>query len=128
MTSASSLKSRPETPRTKTSGTKMTRVVMVLATIAPATSPVPRTAASSGASPSSVRRRKTFSSTTTELSTIIPTPRASPPSVIRLRVSPCWYISAKVATTETGMAAVITRVLRRLRRKSSSTSAAKAPP
>ena len=48
----------------------------------------PEMFARSGASPSSWRRRKTFSSTTTELSTIMPTPSASPPSVIRLRVSP----------------------------------------
>ena len=69
-----------------------------------------------------------FSSTTTELSTIMPTPSASPPSVIRLRVKPPKYSSAKVATTDIGMASEITTVLRRLRRKNSSTSTASEPP
>ena len=38
-----------------------------------------------------------------ELSTIIPTPRASPPRVIRLRVNPPKKISANVVTMEMGI-------------------------
>ena len=45
-------------------------------------------AATAGGSPSSSRLRKMFSRTTMELSTIMPTPSASPPSVMRLSVKP----------------------------------------
>jgi hypothetical protein len=62
--------------------------VIVLAMMAAATSLAPFTAASRGPSRSSARRQKTFSSTTTELSTIMPTPSARPPRVIRFSVKP----------------------------------------
>ena len=63
-----------------------------------------------------------------ELSTIMPTPRASPPNVIRLRVNPPKKMSAKVATIEMGIDKEITSVLRMLRRKNSSTMMASPPP
>ena len=69
-----------------------------------------------------------FSSTTMALSTSMPTPRASPPSVIMFSVKPPKYISAKVAMIEIGMAVAMMAVLRRLRRKNSSTSMANTPP
>jgi len=128
ITYASSLKRMPETPRTKINGRKITSVVIVLAMIADPTSRAPSTAASSGASPFSLRRRKIFSSTTMELSTIMPTPRASPPRVIRLSVNPPKKINAKVATIEIGIDREITSVLRMLRRKNSKTTIASPPP
>jgi len=88
ITYAISLKRIPETPRTKMTGRKITSVVMVLAMMAGPTSRVPSTAADDGESPASVRRRKMFSRTTMELSTIMPTPSARPPRVIRFRVNP----------------------------------------
>ncbi len=69
-----------------------------------------------------------FSSTTMALSTSMPMPSASPPRVIRFRVNPPKYISAKVATTEMGMAVAMMAVLRMLRRKKSSTTTASRPP
>ena len=63
-----------------------------------------------------------------ELSTSIPTPSARPPRVIRLSVIPEKYMSAKVAMMETGMATAMTAVLRTLRRNTSRTSTASAPP
>ena len=69
-----------------------------------------------------------FSSTTTELSTIMPTPRARPPRLIRFRVKPPKYSRAKVAITEIGIDSAMTTVLRTLRRNSSSTKTASTPP
>ena len=115
-------------PRTKINGKKMTEVVMVLAMMAGPTSRAPSTDACSGASPFSLRRRKIFSSTTMELSTIIPTPKASPPSVIRLIVNPPKNINANVVTIEMGIDSEITSVLRTLRRKNSNTTMASPPP
>ena len=114
MTYASSLKRMPETPRTKIRGRKITSVVMVLAMMAGPTSRAPSTDASSGAS--------------MELSTIMPTPRASPPRVIRLRVNPPKKINANVATIEIGIDSEMTSVLRMVRRKNSNTTIASPPP
>jgi hypothetical protein len=112
-------------PRTKIRGRNTTTVVRVLATIAEATSSVPSTApltASPWRLPS--RSRWMFSSTTIELSTSMPTPRARPPSDTRFSVKPPKYTSMKVATMEIGMAAAMTTVLRMLRRNTSSTRTA----
>ena len=100
----------------------------MLARMALATSLAPSTEAVMASSPYSLRLRKMFSRTTTELSTIIPTPRASPPRVMRLRVRPPSSRSAKVATMEIGIEAAMTSVLRKLRRKKSSTKIAKPLP
>ncbi len=69
-----------------------------------------------------------LSRTTIELSTIMPTPSAKPPSVIRLSVKPARKMSANVATSEMGMAMAMINVLRKLRRKKKSTRIAKTPP
>ena len=100
----------------------------VLAMIAVPTSRAPSTEASSGVSLFSLRRRKMFSSTTMELSTIMPTPRARPPRVIRLSVKPPKKINANVVTIEIGIDTEMTRVLGMLRRKNSSTTIASPPP
>jgi len=75
----------PAIPSMNRSGRNTASVVSVLAVMATATSEVPLTAASEAAMPWS-RSRVMFSSTTIELSTSMPTPRASPPSVIKLSV------------------------------------------
>ncbi len=114
-------------PCTYTSGTNTTSVVSVAAVIASATSPVP-TAAAVRASAPSARSRKMFSTTTMALSTSIPAPSASPPSVIRLSER-CWkYITAKVTRIESGIATATTSVAGRLRRKKTSTSTARPMP
>jgi len=69
-----------------------------------------------------------FSRTTMALSTSMPTPRASPPRVIRFKVNPLKYIKANVAITEIGMVVAIMAVLGMLRRNSSSTMIASPPP
>lgn len=69
----------PLIPSMNSSGRNTASVVSVLAVIAIATSLVPF--ASSGGIPLS-RSRVMFSSTTMELSTSMPTPRARPPSVM----------------------------------------------
>ena len=84
-TTASCLYMTPETPSMKTIGRKTAMVVSVEAVIAVATSWVPSTAEVSASSPSS-RFLKMFSSTTTALSTSMPTPRARPPKVMMLSV------------------------------------------
>ena len=75
----------PAIPSMKSSGRKTASVVSVLAVIAMATSLAPLIAASSGGMPLS-RSRVMFSSTTIELSTSMPTPSASPPSVMMFRL------------------------------------------
>jgi len=126
-TMESCLNITPDIPCTKTKGRKTTTVVRVLAMIAAVTSPLPSIAAGSAPWPSS-RRRKMFSRTTIALSTSMPTPRARPPRVMRLRVNPAKYSSAMVAMMETGMAVAMTSVLRTFRRKKSRTSMVRMPP
>ena len=83
-------------------GAKTATVVSVEPLMAPATSRAPSRAASSSESPFS-RRCVIASSTTIELSTSIPMPRARPPSDIRFSVTPPKYIGAKVTSTERGI-------------------------
>ncbi len=126
-TRASCLYITPEMPRMKIRGRKTTMVVRVLAMTAAVTSPAPSTAASAAGRPS-CRRRKLFSSTTMELSTIMPTPMARPPRLMMFRVKPLAYISTKVAMMEKGMEMEMIRVLGTLRRKNSSTPIAISAP
>ncbi len=58
----------------------------------------------------------------------MPTPRARPPRVIRLRVRSKKNINAKVASMEMGMARAITTVLRTALRKNSRIRTARPPP
>ena len=117
----------PAIPLMKMRGRKTASVVSVLATMAAATSLLPCFAASKGATPDSLRRC-TFSMTTIALSTSIPTPSASPPSVMMFSVQPAKYIRAKVETMETGIAIPMMPVLLMSRRKKRSTSIASIPP
>ena len=91
------------------------------------TSLVPRTAASIRLSPSS-RQRKIDSSTTIELSTNIPTPKANPPSDIILTLTWKMCIGAKVEMMDMGMAAPTIMVDTTLRRKKKRTNIASIPP
>ena len=127
-TSASDLNSAPLTDCMNTSGMNTTQVVSVDASIAPATSDAPTAAASSGVQPVSSRLRTMFSSTTMALSTIIPTPSASPPKVIWFRVRPPKYSSAKQAMIEIGMDTPMMAVLVRLRRNRYRISSASSDP
>lgn len=65
---------------------------------------------------------------TIALSTSIPMPSAIPPNEMMLRVIPAKCTSAKVATTLRGMAVATTSVARKLRKKTSSTTAARIAP
>ena len=84
-------------------------VVSVDAVIADWTSSAPAVAACTAPSPSSDRCRKMFSSTTIELSTSMPTPSASPPRLMMLRLTPAASMSEKVPTTEIGIARAIAK-------------------
>ncbi|MNX58654.1 hypothetical protein D3C86_895060 [compost metagenome] len=126
-TKESCLNMTPVMPVRKMSGTKTASVVKVEAATASETCLVPSRAAWSGFLPIS-RWRKMFSMTTIESSNRRPMPSARPPSDMVLRVKFWKYKRAKVAMTETGMAVATIRVLRRLRRKKSSTSTASAEP
>ncbi len=100
--SAWSRKSWAATPSRKTTGRKTATVVRVEAMTAWPTSEAPLRAAVVSSSPAS-RRLTMASRTTMAESTSIPTPRASPPRDMMLRVVPVRYIRKKVATTEIGM-------------------------
>ena len=101
--SAWSRNSWPAMPLIKTIGKKTAIVVNVAASTAPATSPVPAFAASAMPRPCS-RLRTTFSRTTIELSTSIPTASAIPPSDMMLSEMLFVYMSRNVPITETGIA------------------------
>ena len=81
-------------------------VVMVEAVIAPCTSSAPAAAAAIGDFPIS-RWRKTFSKTTMELSTNIPTPSARPPRLMMFKDTPAKSSSENDAITEIGMASAM---------------------
>ena len=69
-----------------------------------------------------------FSTTTMELSTSMPTPRARPERLIMLRVTPEKYISTTANIRLMGMLKATTRVGRRSLRKRASTSTASTAP
>jgi hypothetical protein len=75
----------PEIPSMNRMGRKTTMVVRVVAISGAATSCVPSIAEAVASRPSS-RLRKMFSSTTTALSSSMPTPSARPPKVMMLSV------------------------------------------
>ena len=97
-------------------GKNTATVVKVDAVTALATSDAPVRAALYRSFPSS-RCRWIDSSTTMELSTSIPIPRASPPSEMMLRVISKENMRKKVMITEMGMASPMMMVLRRFFRK-----------
>ena len=69
-----------------------------------------------------------FSSTTIELSTIMPTPIAMPPSDIIFRVMPVTCMMRKTETIQIGIEIEMTAVAPRSRRKANRTMAASRTP
>ena len=69
-----------------------------------------------------------LSSTTTALSTSMPTASAMPPSDMMLRETSKAYISTKVPSTDTGIAMPVMSVARASRRNAYSTRIASTPP
>jgi len=127
MVSAWSLNNWPATPSTKTSGRNTATVVSVDAVTAMLTSFVPRYTASASSSPDRLCRSMA-SSTTMELSTSMPIPRAIPPSDMMFSVRSVWYIRANVAMIEMGMDRPIISVLRTSLRKRNRMMVASSPP
>jgi hypothetical protein len=125
--SAWSLKSCAAKPSTNTTGRNTATVVKVTPTSALPTSAAPRPAAVKASSPSSLRRW-IASSTTTALSTSMPTPRARPPRDITLRLTPKRCMKKNVAMMETGMVMPMIRVLKASFRKKNRITMARRPP
>ena len=69
-----------------------------------------------------------FSSTTMELSTIMPTPMAMPPRLIMFRVMPKAFISTNTARIHTGMDTEMVAVAPTRRRNRNTTTAASSTP
>ncbi len=107
----------------KKKGTKTQMVVSAEARTAIPTSLLPTAAASSAGKPSSWRRRKMLSNTTTAGSTSMPTASIMPIIETMLRVmgeskaSRATYMPIKTHSAEVGMARAMTMVERILRRK-----------
>src|SRR5690606_14753729 len=99
----SSRKMSAASPLIRRNGTTAARLVAVEAMTALRTSFAPTCAASSGSSIPSSRLRKMFSSITIELSIRRPTPRASPPSEMMLRVRLPSPIIRNVASIASGI-------------------------
>ncbi len=114
-------------PVMKIIGAKTATDVSVAANTAVATSAVPRRAASTRVMPFSWLRTM-LSSTTTALSTSMPTASAMPPSDMMLRVMSNAYISTNVPSTDTGIAMLLISVARASRRNAYSTRIASRPP
>ena len=125
--SARSWNSCPATPVTNTIGRKTQIVVSVAAVTAPVTSLAPRAAACARELPRR-RCRSMASSTTIELSTSMPTPRARPPRDMMLKETPASARGRKDAMTEVGIETAMITVAPRSRRKKYSTSTARMPP
>ena len=117
----------PVTPFTNTRGTNTTIVVRVEARIAVPTSSAPFREASSRDAPRDACERM-FSSTTTALSTTMPTARASAERLIRFTVQPLKNMNTEAATSEKGIVSEMTSDVRKLRRKKSVTSTTNSPP
>ena len=121
-------------PETKPIDIKTTKVVRVEAVTARATSLLPVTAAFKDEYPFSWRSRKMFSSTTTLLSTSIPTAIMRPDKdmmlmvISELKIARCRYIRLKVKTMAMGMAMAIIMVERNFRKKKSKVNTASKPP
>src|SRR5699024_6343420 len=114
-------------PCVNTIGKNTTNVVVVDAITAGVSSAAPLVADSNKLCPRCLYEY-IFSKITIELSTIIPIPSASPPSVNMLSVSPVKYMSAKVEIIAIGIDKPITIVARILFRKSNKIKMDMAPP
>ena len=113
----------PESPR----GTNTARVVRVEAMTEDVTSLVPSTQALIRSWPSRAKRLM-FSSTTMELSTIMPTPMAMPPRLIMFRVRSNTFISTNTDRIHTGMDTQMVKVGPPRRRNRKTTMAASTTP
>src|SRR5438094_450461 len=111
----------------RTSGRNTMIEVAVEHTTAGSTSREPTSAARRGPSPF-WRWRKMLSSTTTALSTSMPTASISPIIERMLSVRPVKRSSAAAASSENGMARPTTSVVTQLRRKTNRITVASAPP
>jgi len=125
---AMSLKSCPASSWMKTTGRNTATVVRVEASTAPQTSLVPSYAARTGPLPSCFRCRSMFSRTTMALSTSMPTAKEMPARETTFRLRPKSFMKMKVPMMEMGMDTATMTVDEKLRRKSSSTMTASAPP
>ena len=125
--SAWSRNSWPAMPVMNTIGKNTATDVSVAAVIAVPTSLVPSVAASRRERPSS-RWRTTFSSTTTALSTSMPTASAMPPSDMMFSDRSNMYIMTNVPITDTGIARPVMNVARASRRNRYRTRIASRPP
>ena len=114
-------------PSTKTIGRNTQTVVIVDAVIAPATCLAPFTEALMAEYPRLLSLYM-FSITTTELSTSIPTPTASPESEIIFIVTPLKYIRTIANTTESGIEKATIKVGLKSLRNSRSTIIANTAP
>ena len=117
----------PVTPVTNTSGTNTAIVVPVEASTAVPTSSAPVRAASRSGVPREACERM-FSSTTTALSTTMPTATASADMLIRLIVHPLRNMKIEATMSEKGIVSAMTSDVRALRRKKSVTSTTKSAP
>jgi len=125
--SAWSAKSCRATPSTNTMGRNTQMVVSVEAVTAMPTSEAPFMAASKTPRPSS-RNRWMDSSTTMELSTSMPMPRARPPRLMMFSDRSNMYMKKKVITTDSGMDSEMIEVLLKSRRNRNRTPTARMPP
>ena len=116
-----SRKMRPVCPSMKEMGKNTDISVMVVAITAKAISRAPTAEASSGFSPSSIRRW-IFSTSTIASSTTMPMASTMASNVSVLTEKPKAQSTMKVGTTENGIAATATSVERQSRKKTRITS------
>ena len=121
MTQPNSTKSRPTCPGMKDRGTKTAISVTDVASTAKVTCRAPRTDATSGLSPFSIRRWM-FSSTTIASSTTSPIASSSASSVSVLIEKPQTDSRTNTPSSDTGIATAGTSVARRDRRKNRMTA------
>ena len=105
MVTANCWKNCPEMPPRKAVGTNTAQSTSAIETSAPPTSSMVLSAASRRLVPS-WRCRSTFSTTTMASSTTMPTARTRPNSVKLLIENPSAAITAKVPTSDTGIAMI----------------------
>ena len=107
-------------PLIKATGTNIAAITTVVEITAKTTKSAPLLAALKGSSPFSLCR-KMLSRTTIASSITTPTARLKARSVMLLSVNPRKYIKVKVTRNEVGMDRKIMKVLKKLRRKNSTT-------
>ena len=119
---------RPTMPPMNATGRNTAISDRLVASTARPTSWVPSMAASRGDIFFSSMKRKMFSSTTTASSITMPTASVRASSVMTLSVKSMYFMAAKVAISELGMATAEISVGRKRRRKRQTMKAAKSEP